>query len=145
MKNTVKPERLVCKRWIADIEKIKKGKGDEMLSRMTRNILSAVVLSVSCFVSLPAYCAVLPPLQVVTGADPKEGEPLAAQELALYLGKITGTTVPVFSEAETKTNKAPARRLYVGWTDYAKAALKAYRESKDKAPQVISEGMNKLE
>jgi hypothetical protein len=80
------------------------------------------VMGLVFFLSGTLHGRALPPLQVVTGADPKGGEPLAAQELALYLGKITGTTVPVISEAEAKTNTAPARRLYVGQTDYAKAA-----------------------
>lgn len=52
---------------------------------------------------------------VVSAQGATEAETYAAQELADYLGKITGATFPVVQE-----NTAPtARRIFVGWTDFA--------------------------
>ena len=53
---------------------------------------------------------------VVSASGATEAETYAARELADYLGKITGATIPVV--AENKATIAP-HKLFVGWTDFA--------------------------
>ena len=55
---------------------------------------------------------------VVSGQAPSEAEAYAAQELADYLGKITGAVFKTVPENESAT---ATRRMFVGWTDFAAA------------------------
>lgn len=55
---------------------------------------------------------------IVTGRSPIPAESLAAEELAAYLGRLSGATYRVLSEGET----LPAsKRLFVGHTRFARA------------------------
>ncbi|MEI6421652.1 MAG: DUF4838 domain-containing protein, partial [Lentisphaerota bacterium] len=55
---------------------------------------------------------------IVTGNAPTEAEKYAAEELKLYLKKITGAEFKTVSEKDTVgLDKA----IYLGWTDYGKA------------------------
>lgn len=54
---------------------------------------------------------------IVRGASASEAEAFAATELASYLEKATGTSVPVIEESKLASG---GRGIYVGWTDFAK-------------------------
>ena len=56
------------------------------------------------------------PYVVVQGQDATEAEKFAAREMTNFLHRITGALFPLFSE----TNRpAPAKGIYVGWTEFA--------------------------